>query len=102
MSRVVQCDRAIKVGRESKLPKQYVRPCAVERPAVSSSKSTYLKGLAPSRRMKKGGRAAVSPLGQVNPPPAAKWRENGVLDCKVLRLEAIIAEDFGLIFVVLS
>ena len=29
------------------------------------------KGLASNRRMKKGGRAAVIPLGEVNPPPAA-------------------------------
>ena len=28
------------------------------------------KGLASNRRMKKGGRAAVIPLGEVNPPPA--------------------------------
>ena len=28
------------------------------------------KGLATTRRMKKGGRAAVIPLGEVNPPPA--------------------------------
>ena len=28
------------------------------------------KGLASSRRIKKGGRAAVIPLGEVNPPPA--------------------------------
>ena len=27
------------------------------------------KGLASNRRMKKGGRAAVIPLGEVNPPP---------------------------------
>ena len=31
------------------------------------------KGLASNRRMKKGGRAAVIPLGEVNPPPATKW-----------------------------
>ena len=28
----------------------------------------------------KGGRAAVVPLGEVNPPPAAQRRSNGVLD----------------------
>ena len=33
------------------------------------------KGLAPTRRMKKGGRAAVIPLGEVNPPPAPEGRE---------------------------
>ena len=32
------------------------------------------KGLASNRRMKRGGRAAVIPLGEVNPPPATKWR----------------------------
>ena len=36
---------------------------------IRSPKSTYPKGLAPNRRMKKGGRAAVIPLGEVNPPP---------------------------------
>ena len=32
------------------------------------------KGLAINRTMKKGGRAAVIPLGEVNPAPATKWR----------------------------
>ena len=36
----------------------------------SSPISMNPKGLASNRRMKKGGRAAVIPLGEVNPPPA--------------------------------
>ena len=36
---------------------------------LKSPKSMNPKGLAPTRRMKKGGRAAVVPLGEVNPPP---------------------------------
>ena len=38
------------------------------------------KGLASNRRMKKGGRAAVIPLGEVNPPPAPEVAEPGVSD----------------------
>ena len=41
---------------------------------VRSLKSTYPTGLAPDRRKKKGGRAAVIPLGEVNPPPAPEGR----------------------------
>ena len=37
------------------------------------------KGLASNRRKKKGGRAAVIPLGEVNPPPAPEGRGYGVL-----------------------
>ena len=50
------------------------------------------KGLAPTRRMKKGGRAAVIPLGEVNPPPAPEGSEQGVLDrqLKTLTLKALI------------
>ena len=49
-----------------------------------SPKSMNPKGLAPTRKLKKGGRAAVIPLGEVNPPPAPQGRGNGVLDlhCK--------------------
>ena len=39
------------------------------RPSLRSPVSMNPKGLAPTRRMKKGGRAAVIPLGEVNPPP---------------------------------
>ena len=39
------------------------------------------KGLASNRKMKKSGRAAVIPLGEVNPPPAPLvGAEQGVLD----------------------
>ena len=38
------------------------------------------KGLAINRRMKKGGRAAVIPLGEVNPPPAPEGRGHAVSD----------------------
>ena len=37
---------------------------------LRSPKSMNPKRLATTRRMKKGGRAAVVPLGEVNPPPA--------------------------------
>ena len=37
-----------------------------QRRLLRSPKSTYPKGLAPNRRKKKGGRAAVIPLGEVN------------------------------------
>ena len=39
------------------------------RRSLRSPVSMNPKGLAPTRRMKKGGRAAVIPLGEVNPPP---------------------------------
>ena len=38
------------------------------------------KGIAPKRTMKKGGRAAVIPLGEFNPPPAPCGAELGVSD----------------------
>ena len=46
-------------------------PRVPQEPLKSSKapKSMNPKGLAPSRRMKKRGRAAVVPLGEVNPPP---------------------------------
>jgi hypothetical protein len=38
------------------------------------------KGLASNRRVKKGGRAAVIPLGEINPPPAPEGRGHGESD----------------------
>ena len=63
------------------------------RRSLRSPISMNPKGLASNRRMKKGGRAAVIPLGEVNPPPATKWQQR-VLDrqpnAKSPNLKAII------------
>ena len=65
-----------KPGQEDSRPSKIApRGSKRHRRRLRSPKSKYPNSLAPNRRMKKGGRAAVIPLGEVNPPPAPEGRE---------------------------
>ena len=66
---------------KKKIRKQYMQKGYAIKLCNKDMQHTYArlesinpKGLAPSRRIKKGGRAAVIPLGEVNPPPAPEGR----------------------------
>ena len=55
------------------------------------------KGLASNRKMKKGGRAAVVPLGEVNPPPEPKGRGERRVSGGTSRLLSKLSKILGLV-----
>ena len=59
-----------------------------------SPKTTYPIGLAPNRRKKKGGRAAVIPLGEVNPPPDPEGRRWRRVRLEETSAQALVVDDF--------